>query len=213
MWFEPLVHWPLHLFRFSVRLSIADTHTCVDFRNQSGRANESSAVRLCVCAPVNNVQSGLLKIYLYMMFMMTATQSMSAHSHTRERQRDGERCWMSERVRGRDPLEKRTQLQAKCAPPPPLPTSQRFLYRCFHSFALLWVIEHTLNRTALTRSLALSLARILLLPRSHHQALSPRLYLSRWQFHSMIRCVLSLILSVLSHSHSLEKNQAKKPNK
>lgn len=36
----------------------------------------------CVCAPVNNIQSGLLKIYLYMMFMMTATQSMSAHTHT-----------------------------------------------------------------------------------------------------------------------------------
>lgn len=57
------------------------THTHADEANESA----STSGRVCVCAPVNNIQSGLLKIYLYMMFMMTtttATQSMSAHTHT-----------------------------------------------------------------------------------------------------------------------------------
>lgn len=117
-------------FRFACRLLIqAHRHTGMcGFWNQSGKANESSAVCLCVCAPVNNVQSGLLKIYLYMMFMMTATQSMSAHSHTRERARERE----SEKAR-ETPLEKRTQMQASTLHPTASSDTTLLL---FHSFAL-----------------------------------------------------------------------------
>lgn len=108
--FSPLFYF---IF-FSVRLSIADTHmrvwvsavcVCVE-TSQAERTNHRPvAVRgACVCAPVNNIQSGLLKIYLYMMFMMTATQSMSAHSHARRCRR--RRCRRRARVSAREtPLE------------------------------------------------------------------------------------------------------------
>lgn len=204
-------------FRFACRLLIqAHRHTGMcGFWNQSGKANESSAVCLCVCAPVNNVQSGLLKIYLYMMFMMTATQSMSAHSHTRERAR--------ERVRKRERPLSKNGLKCRLTPSTPLPRQTPRFCSFIH---LLWVIEHTLNRVLLyvcvlsaatARFLSLSLSAslfhsvYLLLPHSYEQAFSPRL--SLWQFHSMIRSVLSLILSVLSHSQSLEEIKLKKPNK
>lgn len=90
-----------------------------------------------MCVLVNNIQSGLLKIYLYMMFMMTATQSMSAHSQSHASGRETP----LPRLQRAPPLCRSPWLwrRRSCG-------RLRCCYCCCYFIHLLWVIEHTLNR-------------------------------------------------------------------
>lgn len=135
------------------------THTCMGRRtNQPVQVAVCGGV--CVCAPVNNIQSGLLKIYLYMMFMMTATQSMSAHTHIRTHKHSNTRESVAQRQRRRplakelaqlssaqlrvqDTVERAALLARRSAPP--RTQASRVCVCLFHSFALVLRIEHTLN--------------------------------------------------------------------
>lgn len=128
------------------------------------------------------------------MFMMTATQSMSAHSHARRCRR--RRCRRRARVSAREtPLECSSRRA-------PLPATTLSLSRRRCRRRALSFICSGLSNTHWTAYEWVSVCvcvlsyQLQLLSLASRRSLEPTL--SLWQFHSMIRWVLSLILSALS---------------